>query len=157
MPLLGAMDHSIGTMTACVVAEIDHPAVERLTSHRRLAKALWWAALVDAAILRAWLVNMGQRSAERQLAHLLCELHVRLGMVGRCGESSFDLPLTQQEIADTLGISPVHVNRVLQHMRGTGIIQFRGGRVDILNRLALLRLAEFSPTYLHLDEIAATA
>ncbi len=150
--ILGAMDHGIATLSPCTVAAIPRATVEDLTTnHPRINRALWWSTLVDEATLREWLVNMGQRPADRQLAHLLCELRVRLDTVGLVAEGgSYELPLTQEELADVLGLSPVHVNRVLQQLRGDGLIATRGKTLTIRDVARLEAFAGFDPNYLHL-------
>ncbi len=149
--ILGQMDHSIATLCPCSIARIPRSTIDELTAlHPRITRALWWATLVDEAILREWLVSMGKRPADKQLAHLLCELLVRLQAAGQAEGTSYDLPLTQAEIGDTLGLSTVHVNRVLQDLRGRGLIAFQGGRVNVLDVTALEKFAEFKPNYLHL-------
>lgn len=148
--ILGRMDHSIGTLTPCTVAEIARDTVEALMDHRRILCALWWATLVDAAILREWLASMGRRQSDRQLAHLLCEVLLRLQAVGRASADSYQLPVTQEQMADTLGISAVHVNRVLQQLREGGLIRLQARELTIPDVPRLMAFAEFDPAYLHL-------
>ena len=151
--ILGRMDHSIGTLTACTVLEVPHAAIEELTQRSStIARALWWSTLVDEATLREWLVNMGQRTAIERIAHLFCELLVRLRVAGLADGDGFDMPLTQQEIGDTVGLSTVHVNRVLQELRGQGLIELRSKRLIIRNATALAALGQFNPLYLHVRE-----
>ena len=125
--ILERMDHSIATVTPCTVARLPRATIEELTAgYPRIARALWWATLVDEAILRAWLVNMGQRQADRQMAHLFCELEARLGAVGLVeragGAATFAMPLRQADVADLLGMTDVHVNRSLKELRAAGHI-----------------------------------
>ena len=150
--ILGEMDHSIGTLTPCRVAYIPHKSIGELTEgHPRINRALWWATLVDESTLREWLVNMGRREAAAQMAHLFCELLLRLQTVGLATENGFELPVTQDELADTLGLSAVHVNRVLQQLRKDGLITFEGKRLTIHDVERLKAFADFDPRYLHLD------
>ncbi|TXN54054.1 Crp/Fnr family transcriptional regulator [Methylobacterium sp. WL2] len=150
--ILGEMDHSIGTSWGCTIVDIPRSVIEHLTAHRpRITRALWWATLVDEGTLRAWLVNMGQREADQQMAHLVCELLVRLRVVGLVNEDSFEFPMTQYDLADALGISGVHVNRVLQDLRGRGLLEWRSKRLCIPNTARLMDFAEFNPKYLHLN------
>ena len=150
--ILGEMDHSIGTSWGCTIVDIPRSVIEHLTArHPRITRALWWATLVDEGTLRAWLVNMGQRDADRQMAHLVCELLVRLRVVGLVSEDSFEFPMTQDDLADALGISGVHVNRVLQDLRGRGLLEWRRKRMRIPNAARLMDFAEFDPKYLHLN------
>lgn len=149
--ILGEMDHSIGTSWGCTIVDIPRSVVEHLTAHHpRITRALWWATLVDEGTLRAWLVNMGQHEADQRMAHLVCELLVRLRVVGLVSEDSFALPMTQDDLADVLGITGVHVNRVLQDLRGQGLLEWRSKRLRIPDVARLMAFAEFDPKYLHL-------
>jgi CRP-like cAMP-binding protein len=149
--MLGSMDHSIGTITPCLFVNLRSDVLDELTvTHSRIARALWWATLVEEAILRQWLVNVGQRQAEVRVAHLFCELLVRLRVIGRAGQNGCELPLTQKDIGETVGISTVHVNRVLQDLRAKGLIRLTGRRLEVDDPVGLTRFARFSPNYLHL-------
>ena len=149
--ILGEMDHSIATLCPCEIVDIPRTTVDDLTAnHPRITRALWWATLVDEAITREWLVSLGQRPAEQRIAHLFCELHLRLSAVGLVTNDRFDLPLVQSEIAETMGLSPVHVNRCLQELRGRDLIVFKAKTLDILDLGRLRALAGFNPNYLHL-------
>jgi CRP-like cAMP-binding protein len=112
---------------------------------------LWLLTLLDGAIHRQWLVVMGRLPAVRHLAHLLCELYVRLRVAAKAGEEQFSLPITQNDLADMLGISLVHVNRVVQELRGKGVISWQDKTVHILDWPGLQRIAEFDAGYLHLE------
>lgn len=148
--ILSEMDHSIATLAPCSVVDIPREAVLRLTERPALARALWWSALVDEAVLRERVVDLGRRSAEERMAHLLCELLLRLRAVGLADGDAFDLPVTQGELADSLGLSTVHVNRVLQTLRGRGLIAFESRRLIVLNPGGLMAFGGFNPNYLHL-------
>jgi CRP-like cAMP-binding protein len=112
--ILGEMDHAISTLHRCKIVLIPRNIIADITeNHGRINRALWWATLVDAATLREWLINMGRRPADKQLAHLLCELLLRLQAVGLASENSYEFPVTQAELADTLEITTVHVNRMI--------------------------------------------
>jgi CRP-like cAMP-binding protein len=119
-----------------------------------IARALWWAALVDEATLREWLVNIGRRAAAERIAHLLCELLLRLRAVGLANGDSYALPITQIELGDTVGVSSVHVNRSLQVLREAGLITLKGGQLVILDATRLQEFSGFNPNYLHLDKTA---
>ncbi len=149
--ILGEMDHAIATLSDSVVVHIPRATIEDLVSQLRINRALWWATLVDEAILREWLVNMGQRSADQRLAHLFCELLVRLRTVGLAEEDGYDWPVTQEELADTIGVSTVHVNRILQTLREQGLIELSHRRVRIPDADRLMAFADFTPNSLHLD------
>src|SRR3954471_6132283 len=124
--ILGVMDHSICTLSPCTIVEVSRETIADLTvNHPRIPRALWWATLVDEGILREWLTGMGQRSSESQTAHLFCELLLRLQTVGLATPNSYHLPLTQTDLADALGISAVHLNRILQQLRADGLITLK--------------------------------
>jgi CRP-like cAMP-binding protein len=147
--ILGEMDHSISTLTPCTIVEISTQTVLELLQRPMLARALWWSTLVDESILREWLVNMGQRAASQQMAHLFCELLIRLQTVGLATENSFPFLLTQAELADTLGLTPVHINRVLQQLREDGFIVLKNHYLLIKDVPNLMDYAQFTPNYLH--------
>lgn len=154
--LLTRMDHTITTLSACRVARIAPETIaELMQNHPQIARGLRMTTLVDEATLREWLVNVGRRSAMERIAHLFCELLVRLKVVGLTEGESYALPLTQLDLADTAGLSNVHVNRSLQELRRRGLIELKGGRLTILNLPQLRALAEFRSNYLHLGNRAA--
>jgi CRP-like cAMP-binding protein len=147
---LRVMDHSIGTLTPCRVAFISHAALhELIRANPGITDLLWRDTLIDAAIFREWLTGVGRRTAHQRVAHLICEVHLRLKVVGRAEEHGFDLPVTQAELADALGLSTVHVNRVLQDLRRDGLIRSRGKRLDVADWGALEEAGGFDPRYLH--------
>jgi len=145
------IDHSIATLTKAVVAIIPHESLRELMArHPGLAAAFWRDTLLDAAILREWLISMGQRLAFEHVARLFCELYLRLRSVGLAGDHRCPMPITQADIADALGLTSVHINRVLQEMRGRTLITLRGRILVIEAWDELLRISEFDPTYLQL-------
>ena len=149
--ILGHMDHGIVALTDCQVAYIPSSQIDELTSHHNgLTKALLWSTLVDEAVLRSWVVNAGRRDAYQRIAHLLCEMHLRLKMVGMASDDQFELPMTQDEIADATALTAVHTNRTLQRLRKDGLIKTNGGNVRVLDIESLRRAAGFNPTYLHI-------
>jgi CRP-like cAMP-binding protein len=149
---LKVLDNSIGTLSACSVGFITHETLLAIcTSYPRIKDALWRETLVDAAIFREWMTSLGQREAYNRIAHLLCELLVRLRAVGLVEDHACDLPVTQVELGDALGITAVHVNRVLQQMRTDKLIELKGSRLNIPDWELLKRVGEFDPTYLHLE------
>ncbi len=149
--ILGKMDHSIMALTPCKVAWLASDRLDRLTAeHPRLTRALWWGTLLDEAILRAWIVNLGRRDAYERIAHLLCELHARMAIVGLVQDNRLDLPVTQEELADATGLTAVHVNRTLQRLRGDDLIELSGRVLTLKDAEGLKRTADFDPTYLHL-------
>jgi CRP-like cAMP-binding protein len=150
--ILGAMDHSIGTITRSRVAFISRGRMEALMERPAIARAFWWATLVDEAVLRSWIVNVGRRGAYEAIGHLMCELYVRLRSVGLTSDHCYELPLTQEEIGDALGLTPVHVNRVLQRMRGEGLISLDRGALTIHDYRRLEKASGFNPNYLHIEQ-----
>lgn len=148
--ILKKMDHAITSITRTIIACVPENVMEELPLHRpSLTRALWWSTLVDEAVLREWLVSAGRRNAYEALAHLFCELHARLQRVGLVRHDTFDVPLTQEDLADALGLTPVHVNRVLQRLRKERLIELRGGVLTILDSGRLCHAAGFDPSYLH--------
>jgi CRP-like cAMP-binding protein len=151
--MLGGLDHSIGTLTSCTIVSIPRYVMVDLTRrYPAINRALWWATLVDEGTLREWVVNLGRRPADKRMAHLLCELLVRLEMIGLATEGRYELPLKQSELADTLGLSVVHVNRILQQLRRDGLITLKRKVLSIHDVERLKDFAEFSPNYLHVDQ-----
>lgn len=152
MFVLKKMDHSIRALSPVQYVSLSHVEFERLTfGHPRILQALWWETLVNAAIQREWTVNLGQRSALERLAHLLCELHVRLKVIGLVSGKTCEFPITQVEIADTLGLTAVHVSRTLKQLRGQGLIRLSGSQLEILDFEGLCHVAMFDANYLHLE------
>jgi CRP-like cAMP-binding protein len=153
---LKVLDTSIGTLTPCRVGFIQHEVLHDLCrNHYRFAAAFWRETLVDAAIFREWMVNVGRREAYHRMAHVLCELMVRLRAVGLVEDHACELPITQAEFGDALGVSTVHVNRVLQALRSEGLIELKGEQLKILDWDRLKEVGDFDPTYLHLQREAA--
>ena len=155
--ILKAMDHSIATLSPCRIAPIPRQRVLELTERPAIARALWWASLVDEAVLREWLLNVGARPADERIAHLLCELLVRLRTVGMSSGGAYELPLTQTDIADTVGVTHIHVNRMLQRLRAAGSITLKGNHLLIHDVDGLMAFCGFDPSYLHLAERNGTA
>jgi CRP-like cAMP-binding protein len=149
--LLKQMDHGVATLTPCRVGALAHEVVKEITEHHpRLGRAFWWDTVVDGSIFRQWMIGIGRRTALGRIAHLLCELHARLRAVGLCDNDTYAFPVTQTELGDALGLSTVHVNRVLQELRGKGLISLRGGTLAIHDTAALRNIASFDPAYLYL-------
>jgi CRP-like cAMP-binding protein len=150
---LKTLDNSVGTITPCRVGLIQHDALRELCErHHRIASALWRMTLIDAAVFREWILSIGRRNAFRRIGHLLCELVTRMQAVGLAQGDTCELPMTQEELGDALGISTVHVNRTLQDMRHSGLITLRGGTLTVLDWDGLREASEFAPDYLHLME-----
>ena len=149
--LIKQMDHAVVALTECRTAFAEHAALERLTStHPHLWRMLSMLLTIDASVQRNWMVGLGRRNSVGHLAHLICELYLRLEVVGAASNMSFEFPIGQAELADILGLSVVHTNRTLQELRATKAITWRGGRVEILDWATLANVAEFDPLYLNL-------
>jgi len=145
-------DHTIETVRNSAVVLIPHIAILKTAEeYPALARAFWYDTLLDASIQREALLNNGRRDARARTAHLFCELAVRLKRVGLVDGGSFELPLTQTDIADALGITPIHTNRVMAKFRNDGLIAFGGRSVTIFDWKALVAIGEFDATYLHLE------
>ena len=153
---IGVMDSDIRVLTDCQLAFMTHQDLRRLCdTHPRLAAQLWRTTLVDAAIYREWVANVGQRPAISRIAHVFCELMLRMEVAGLTQGRSCHLGLTQQHLSEATGLSPVHVNRTLQELRAQGLITFSQGRLTIHDWEALVRLGDFRADYLHLREVEA--
>ena len=149
--LLHKLDHGVLAVSPCELAVVSHGPLMRITETQpHLTRLLWLDTLVDAAVHREWLVAMGQMDALGHSAHLLCEMYVRLKQAGRAQDHTFSLPITQEEFADALGVSSVHVNRSIQELRGMGLITWKGKIVTIHDWGRLVEVGEFDPTYLSL-------
>jgi CRP-like cAMP-binding protein len=147
--LFEVSDHSVAALTDVVVHPLDPGAtVEMFADCPRLAAAVAWSAGRDEAILSEQVVRVGRRSAYERTGHLIVELLHRLRLVGEADQRSFELPLTQEILADTLGLSIVHVNRTLRRLRENGLLCIKGERVVIGDLEELISVAEFSPQYL---------
>ena len=143
------MDHSIGAMSECQVLMFPHANLITITeSFPHLTRLLWLLTLMDGAIHRRWLVAMGRTSALSQMAHFICETYLRLEGVGHASDHRMSLPMTQSELADCLGISAVHANRVLQELRNTGLLTWENKEVHILDWQRLVETGKFSDEYL---------
>lgn len=151
--LLKEMDHSVLSMSRGVLAAVPHDDLMDLcNNHPRLARVLWRTTLIDAAIQREWMLGLGRLSAAERLARMLCEFCFRLGKVGLAADHRFELPLSQVDWSDMLGLSNVHVNRVLQDLRRRRLLSLRGRHIAILNWDELRDFAGFDPHYLHFDK-----
>ena len=147
--LLKTMDHGIVALSPCHIILAEHGKLKHITETApHLTRLLWLDTLVDGAIHREWIVAMGRRSKTAHLAHLVCELFVRLRVVGKTREMSFNLHLSQAELADVLGLSVVHMNRVIGALRRMNVITWANHMITILNWPRLVEIAEFDPTYL---------
>lgn len=143
------MDHSFGALTSVRFAQVTPGTMRSVVeSSPRIAEALWWDLLMAEAVLRERAISLGRRSATERMGHLFCELQLRLAMIGLADQSSYDLPLTQADLADLFGLSTVHVNRSLQELRGLGLISLRKGRLTIHDVHTLREFSLFDAAYL---------
>jgi CRP-like cAMP-binding protein len=151
--VLKSLDHDVFSLTQTTIVTFPHEKLLPLLSeHHHMARVLWFATAVDAAIHREWISSYG-RSAVARLAHLFCELRTRLEAVDLADSSSYALPLTQIDLADATALTPVHVNRTLRQLREARLVDFRSGRVEIYDLAGLERLAGFNPAYLFLNPV----
>lgn len=147
---LHVMDHDLSTLTPCTLGFIRHETLQKLHRQRpNVAELFWRDTLIDAAMFREWIVNVGQRPAPARLAHVMVELRTRLKVIGRVSGNSFEMPLTQEQIGEALGITAVHANRVIKQLRQEGVVEFHRGRAAVLDERKLLELADFDDRYLH--------
>jgi CRP-like cAMP-binding protein len=152
MFILKRMDHSIGAITPLTIAEIPSNDIIALTdSHPRVARALWWNSLVEEAIQREWTTNLGQRQATERIAHVFCELFIRLRSVGLTNGVTCDLPITQEQLGDATGMTVVHVNRTLRDLREAKLVTLNSRTLTIPDLQLLMNAALFDSNYLHLE------
>lgn len=148
---LECADHNVQTIDAATVAWVTKQDMQRLLDERpMIRKAVWRAALVEASVFREWVLNVGRRDAVARIAHMLCEFVARHEAAGLGSPDRFELPMTQEQIADATGLTPVHVNRMLQTLGTRGVIARDKRDVRIIDWVGLRRLADFDPAYLHL-------
>jgi CRP-like cAMP-binding protein len=148
--LLAEMDHGIQTITPAVVAQIERGAMDDIMDrHPRVARAMYMAQLIDEGTMRAWITSMGRRTSIERVAHLMCELYLRATNIGLASESHLTLPLSQLLLADSLGMTPVHLNRVLKELRLRGAMSLGRGALLITDPNKLVQIAGFDDNYLH--------
>ncbi len=149
---LPVMDHDLVALSDCTLVFIAHAAIRDLIRTRPTVGDIFWRdTLVDAAVVREWIVNVGQRAAHNRLAHLIVELRERLRLTGRVTGNTFAMPLTQEQLGEALGVTSVHTNRILRQLRIEGVVELQRGMVRILNETKLQELAQFDGRYLHLS------
>jgi CRP-like cAMP-binding protein len=149
--VLEQMDHDIiavGDTTCALIPAREMEAM--LSESSKLTKALWWSTMTDSAVLRERIVDHGRRDSRERIAHLFYEMLIRYRVVELTSDDAFDFPITQQELADATGLTPVHANRTLQQLRDEGLIEFRNKRLRVLDPAGLKRAARFQTNYLHL-------
>lgn len=149
---LKVLDHDVATMTAATVAIVPHAQLDMIVREQPdLTRKLWFATLIDAAIHRAWLFRLGRLDAIGRVAHFLCETNVRLVSAGLSDGRRFALEITQADLAEICGLTSVHVNRVIRHLREERICVFRSSLVEILHPDRLATRGQFNPAYLYID------
>ena len=148
--LLVEMDHGIQAISPARVATVTRDQMQTMMhEHPNIARAMYTAQLVDEGIMRAWIVSMGRRSSIERVAHLICELYLRARSIGLTHDGHFALPLSQLVLADALGMTAVHINRVLKELRLSGAMALSRGSVAILDTAKLVQIAGFDENYLH--------
>jgi CRP-like cAMP-binding protein len=151
---LKLMDHAVTAIGPTEIISFPHARLVEITEqHPHLTRVLWMLTLLDGAIHRQWMVTKGRLTADEQMAHLFCEQYVRARTAGLATGNAYPFPLTQMQFGDALGLSYVHTNRTLQRLRRTGALDWEGGVVTIHNWPLLMELAQFDPTYLHLETL----
>lgn len=151
---LKLMDHGVVAVSDCSVATMDHGCLHRISeTDPHLTRVLWLQTLIDASIHRQWLLSSARRSSVERAAHLVCELFTRLRVIGLAAPGKpFQLPLSQQQLGDALGITSVHVSRTVAELHARRVFEWRGGEARVLDLEALQRLAQFDPAYLILND-----
>lgn len=145
-------DHNVQTLTHCVVVSIPRVELRQFAADSpSVAQAIVAIVLVELAVSREWLLNIGRRDARRRIAHFLCELAVRLGRTGSSSRQPFELPMTQEQLGDALGLTAVHINRMLKTLVRDGLIDHNKKGVTIPDWESLVEIADFNARYLHLD------
>jgi CRP-like cAMP-binding protein len=151
-------DHNVQALSTISLAFVPHDAIRELaTRHAAIARALWFETLVEAALLREWMLNIGRRDARTRTAHLLCELAIRLHGAGLGERDQFILPFTQEQMADALALTNVHVSRMLALLAAEGLIERHNRRMTILDFARLATIGDFDPRYLHLERVGEMA
>jgi len=149
--LLGIADHNVQMLTAGEMALIPIGAIREIAVvSPTVGMAMWYETLVEGSIFREWVLNIGRRDARTRCAHLLCEFALRLEVAELGHPESYELPITQEQLADALALTPVHVNRMLMKLEADGLIKRTKRMVSIVDWKKLVEVADFEPRYLHL-------
>jgi CRP-like cAMP-binding protein len=155
---LDISDHNVQALTRAEIGFVPRPAVRDLSeAFPNVGRAFWTDTLIDSSIFREWVVNVGRRSAISRIAHLLCEFALRLEAAGLAHDGTYELPMTQEQLADAAGLTPVHVNRVLRELDKRGLISRERRAVTIPDWSKLRDIGDFTARYLHLDQAVAAA
>jgi CRP-like cAMP-binding protein len=156
--LLGRADHNVQMLSDGEVALIPVDAIRKIAFDRpSIGMAMWYETLVEGSIFREWIANIGRRTAHARIAHLICEMMVRLRVAGLASEGGFTLPMSQEWISDAVSLTSVHVNRVLRVLEADGLLRRAKRRIEILDWDRLARAGDFNPSYLHLDQVYPAA
>lgn len=148
--MIGTADHNVQSLSRCEAALVPRAAlIELIDSRPNLRNALWVDTLVDSAVFREWVVNVGRRDSRARIAHLLCELASRLKSLGIGNGNTYEFPITQEQLADATGLTSVHTNRTLQSLRKDDLIQLTSGSLTILDWDGLSEVGDFDEFYLH--------
>jgi CRP-like cAMP-binding protein len=149
---LEVADHNVQMLTRCEIAAVPVAAIRRLAQeHPAIGRAMWIDTLIDAAIFREWIVNVGRRDSISRISHLLCELSLRLQAAGLSRDHRYEIPMTQEQLADCTGLTPVHVNRVLKELGRLGLIEREKRSISIVQWDRLQEIGDFNTRYLHLE------
>lgn len=149
---LGRLDHDVATLGVCKIALVPHEALDGLLVERpNLTKLLWFSTLLDAAMHREWIFRLGRLDAVARIAHFFCEIEAKLRAVGLSDGRDFVFPLTQADLGEACGMTPVHINRMLRDLRERKLLEVRRGRVTIHDLAALRRLSDYDPSYLFIE------
>lgn len=149
---LEVADHNVQTLTRCEIAAVPVAALRNLAwGHPAVGRAMWIETLIDAAIFREWIVNVGRRDSLSRISHLLCELALRLEAAGLARDHRYEIPMTQEQIADCTGLTPVHVNRVLKELGRLGLIEREKRSLSIMHWERLQEIGDFNTRYLHME------
>lgn len=152
---LNFSDHSVQALTQVDVVSINRADLRNLVpAHHGIAQALWVDALIDGSVFREWIVNVGRRNARTRVAHLICEVATRMQMAGLSGLDGFNLPMSQEQIGDAVGLTSIHVNRTLKTLTAEGYITRENRYITITDWQRLCHVAQFRSLYLFTDQAA---
>lgn len=148
--ILKRLEHEISAAGRCEIATVPHSELKRVCDEMpRLSRVLWFQTLIDASIHREWMLVLGKKRGRARIAQFFCEMQARLKTVGIAGSDRFQLPFSQQELADITGMTVVHANRSLKELRDAGLVSFRNGQVELHDLAGLKRSAQFDDSYLY--------
>lgn len=146
--LIPQLDYGVVALTPCVTSAVSHERLRRITEDQpHLTRLLWLETALEGAVHREWLLGMSQDAGGR-LARFLCEMITRLELVGLVADDAFDLPLTQGQLGQVLGMTAVHLSRTIKALRATGLVEWKGHHLRVLDRERLMEAGQFDPTYL---------